>query len=75
MFAFTLVVMIMAGLPVVTAPAELTVGHGVVAAAFLAAYVAIESRRLPVQRPALRGARERNTAAVRNLADLHGGVQ
>jgi len=33
----------MAGLPVVTAPAELTVGHDVVAAAFLAAYVAIET--------------------------------
>jgi len=34
---------VMAGLPVVTAPAELTVAHGVVAAAFLAAYVAIET--------------------------------
>jgi NAD(P)H-quinone oxidoreductase subunit 5 len=34
---------VMAGLPVVTAPAELTVVHGVIAAAFLAAYVAIET--------------------------------
>jgi NAD(P)H-quinone oxidoreductase subunit 5 len=34
---------VMAGLPVVTAPAELTVVHRVVAAAFLAAYVAIET--------------------------------
>jgi NAD(P)H-quinone oxidoreductase subunit 5 len=33
---------LMGGLPVVTAPAELTVVHGVVAAAFLVAYVAIE---------------------------------
>ena len=34
---------VMAGVPVVTAPAELTVVHGVIAAAFLAAYVAIET--------------------------------
>jgi NAD(P)H-quinone oxidoreductase subunit 5 len=34
---------VMAGLPVVTAPAELTVVHGVIAAVFLAAYVAIET--------------------------------
>ncbi len=33
---------LMGGLPVVTAPAELTVVHGVVAAAFVIAYVAIE---------------------------------
>ena len=33
---------LMGGLPVVTAPAELTVVHGVVAAAFLVAYLAIE---------------------------------
>jgi NAD(P)H-quinone oxidoreductase subunit 5 len=34
---------LMRGLPVVTAPAEVTVVHGVVAAAFVAAYVAIET--------------------------------
>jgi NAD(P)H-quinone oxidoreductase subunit 5 len=34
---------LMTGLPVVTEPAELTVVHSVVAAAFLAAYVAIET--------------------------------
>jgi NAD(P)H-quinone oxidoreductase subunit 5 len=37
------VVTVMQGVPLVTAPAELTVGHGVVAAAFLVAYVAIET--------------------------------
>jgi NAD(P)H-quinone oxidoreductase subunit 5 len=36
---------VMAGLPVVTAPVELTVVHGVVAAAFLVAYVGIETGR------------------------------
>jgi len=41
--AYRLVAGAMAGLPVVTAPAELTVVHGLVAAAFLAAYVAIEA--------------------------------
>jgi NAD(P)H-quinone oxidoreductase subunit 5 len=37
------VVSVMEGVPVVTAPAELTVAHGVVAAGFLGAYVAIET--------------------------------
>jgi NAD(P)H-quinone oxidoreductase subunit 5 len=41
--AYTAITAVMAGLPVVTAPAELTVVHGVVAAAFLVAYVAIET--------------------------------
>jgi NAD(P)H-quinone oxidoreductase subunit 5 len=51
---YLLVTGLMAGLPVVTAPAELTVVHGVVAVGFLAAYVAVEtgahrrSRRLYV---------------------------
>jgi NAD(P)H-quinone oxidoreductase subunit 5 len=41
--AYNAVAAVMKGLPVVTAPAELTVVHGVVAAAFLAAYVVIET--------------------------------
>jgi len=41
--AYTAISGAMQGLPVVTAPAELTVVHSVVAAAFLAAYVAIET--------------------------------
>jgi NAD(P)H-quinone oxidoreductase subunit 5 len=51
---YTVVTGFMADLPVVTAPAELTVVHGVVAAAFLVAYLAVEtgayrrSRRLYV---------------------------
>jgi NAD(P)H-quinone oxidoreductase subunit 5 len=51
---YTVVTGLMADLPLVTAPAELTVVHGVVAAAFLAAYLAVEtgayrrSRRLYV---------------------------
>jgi NAD(P)H-quinone oxidoreductase subunit 5 len=40
---YTVVTGLLADLPVVTAPAELTVVHGVVAAAFLAAYVAVET--------------------------------
>jgi NAD(P)H-quinone oxidoreductase subunit 5 len=40
---YTAVVGAMTGLPVVTAPAELTAVHGVVAAGFLGAYVAIET--------------------------------
>jgi NAD(P)H-quinone oxidoreductase subunit 5 len=51
---YTAITGLMRDLPVVTAPAEVTVVHGVVAAAFVAAYVAIEtgahqrSRRLYV---------------------------
>jgi NAD(P)H-quinone oxidoreductase subunit 5 len=51
---YTVVTGLMADLPLVTAPAELTLVHGVVAAAFLAAYFAVEtgayrrSRRLYV---------------------------
>jgi NAD(P)H-quinone oxidoreductase subunit 5 len=41
--AYNAIRAIMAGLPLVTAGAELTLVHGVVAAAFLAAYVAIET--------------------------------
>jgi len=41
--AYVAIAGVMAGGPVVTAPAELTVVHGVVAAAFLVAYVAIET--------------------------------
>jgi len=41
--AYTTVVGLMSGLPVVTAPAQLTAAHGVVATAFVAAYVAIEA--------------------------------
>jgi NAD(P)H-quinone oxidoreductase subunit 5 len=40
---YTAITGLMRGLPVVTAPAEVTVGHGVVAVAFVAAYVAIET--------------------------------
>ncbi|MFB6083563.1 MAG: proton-conducting transporter membrane subunit [Halorientalis sp.] len=51
---YTAVTAVLTGVPLVTAPADLTPVHGVVAAAFLAAYVAIEtgayrrSRRLYV---------------------------
>jgi NAD(P)H-quinone oxidoreductase subunit 5 len=51
---YTAVSAVLAGVPLVTAPAELTLVHGLVAVAFLAAYVAIEtglyqrSRRLYV---------------------------
>ena len=51
---YSVVTTLVADLPVVTAPAELTVVHGVVVAAFLVAYVAVEtgvyrrSRRLYV---------------------------
>jgi len=41
--AYVAIVGVMDGLPAVTVPAELTIVHGVVAAAFLAAYVAIET--------------------------------
>jgi NAD(P)H-quinone oxidoreductase subunit 5 len=40
---YTAITGLMRGLPVVTAPAEVTVVHGVVAVAFVAAYVAIET--------------------------------
>jgi NAD(P)H-quinone oxidoreductase subunit 5 len=40
---YTVVTGLVADLPVVTAPADLTVVHGVVAAAFVAAYVAVET--------------------------------
>jgi NAD(P)H-quinone oxidoreductase subunit 5 len=41
--AYTVVAGVLKGLPVVAAPRELTVVHGLVAAAFLVAYVAIET--------------------------------
>ncbi|WP_123622829.1 proton-conducting transporter membrane subunit [Halorubrum sp. CSM-61] len=40
---YTAISSLLAGLPAVTAPTELTVFHGVVAAVFLAAYVAMET--------------------------------
>lgn len=52
--AYTAISSLLTGLPAVTAPTELTVAHGVVAAVFIAVYVAIEtgvhedSRRLYV---------------------------
>jgi NAD(P)H-quinone oxidoreductase subunit 5 len=41
--AYNAVTAVLSGLPLVTAPAELTLVHGVLATAFLAAYVAIET--------------------------------
>ncbi|MFO7834673.1 MAG: proton-conducting transporter membrane subunit [Halohasta sp.] len=41
--AYTAITAVMAGLPIVAAPAELTVVHGVVAVAFGVAYIAIET--------------------------------
>ena len=40
---YTAVVTVLAGVPLVTVPTDLTLVHGLVAAAFLAAYVAIET--------------------------------
>ena len=65
----------MAGLPVVTAPTAVTVVHAIVGAAFLVAYVAIETGWYRIQRPALRSVSERHAGPASNTDALTGGVR